>query len=134
MDAIAIAAGAGAGFLVGIAAGFLLRRTRSDLPSDWKMRLRSRDDDLQAAEAAAAEAMIQMEALTAEVARLGRAVPTPPAPAAPAAPEHDGGDESPLDGRIAELAAGLTAGPAPGPAASDAGAGPPPPASPSTRS
>ena len=75
------------------------------------MRLRSRDDDLQAAEAAAAAAVLQVEALSAEVSRLLQEAATAVSAPDPA-PEPASAS---FDGRIAELAAGLESPPDPSP-------------------
>lgn len=66
MDLITLGAAACGGLLLGTLAGFLrgrrAGRRQPEQGPDWKLRLRSRDDDVAAAEARAAEAALALQA------------------------------------------------------------------------
>jgi len=96
-------AAAACGVLAGAVAGFLLgrrlgRRHPENGP-DWKLRLKARDDDVNAAERRAADATVRLEALETELAgarsrlseleRGGTAPPAALTPSPDAAPGDD---------------------------------------------
>jgi hypothetical protein len=70
MDVIVILAGIAAGLAIGYTVGRARGPSSIDSTDDWKIRLRARDDDLQAAEARAADAAVELQVAAAALARL----------------------------------------------------------------
>jgi predicted flap endonuclease-1-like 5' DNA nuclease len=86
--------------MLGILIGVLARPSARSDESEWKMRLRARDDDLQRAEAEAADAVVELQSAMAKLAAAERAL-------ADVGGAEDAGDET--TPRVEELEVELAA-------------------------